>query len=502
MKKYPEITVDSRGCGSGKTTSHIYPLLAERAKRFERTLVVVAGIILQDEYQAELRKRYGIDIKCVNSENMNNHEMAISVVSKAAAAMRNHDNTIVCITNECFKRFQLDDYTRSQWHLIIDEAIDPFRSIRYDRNKSDINWDTCFKATEIPIAGDYWQTEVIEENLDSFAYNSDTMRMMRDPQWISLMKISDRDALANLTRDRAEIIQMLKPELFAEWRSCHVAAGAFEHTFMSDWFKLHQIPHQVIYGFEKQSLPMVYHNIEGLTWSKTKAASIEHQITVREYQDYVNEFCANLNTIPLALRNNNSKNSLTRETRLKHNPHGLNKYSNRVAISLETALNPSPAYRAFLRDYLGLTDQQITVRFSSYLFYQCVMRTALRLQNNTTTCHVFCLDEATVSGLLEFMEPIDKKAGHVYIPSSYRSKAMTDAERAKRYRDRVRHETSISRSRENVTESGDNRAGIFAAVKKQLTHQKSTSQTDKLNQLLKTIRIGQNSTQRSPKSLN
>jgi len=311
-----------------------------------------------------------------------------------------------------------------------------------------------------------------------------------DPQWISLMKISDRDALANLTRDRVEIIQMLKPEIFTEWRSCHIAAGAFEHTFMSDWFRLHSIPYQVIYDFEVQKLPMVYHSIENLNWSKTKSASVEFQEVLREYHDYVNGYCAQLKTIPLALRNNNSKNSLTQETRLKHNPHGLNKYSNRIAISLETALNPTPAYRAFLRDYVGLDDRQITVRFSSYLFYQCVMRTALRLQNNKITCHVFCLDEKTVQGLLEFMTPIDAKTGHVAIPSSYRAKTpMSSTERVRKYRNR-RNESSISLLEVSLHTNAN--SGVFAAVDQQLKlrHTKNTTQTDKLNRLLQTIKIG------------
>ena len=66
------------------------------------------------------------------------------------------------------------------------------------------------------------------------------------------------------------------------------------------------------------------------------------------------------------------------------------------AVSLETALNPSGEFVSWFKQNLDLKETQVTSAFSSYMFYQILMRTCLRTSDNEQSCHVFILDHKTL----------------------------------------------------------------------------------------------------------
>jgi len=497
MTQYPEITVDSRGCGSGKTFKYIYPLLAQRALRFERTLVVVAGIELQKEYYTQMNDLYGIQVRVINSEDRWQDDA--STVARIASAMRNLDNTIVCITHQAFQRYQVELESKLSWHLIIDEAFDPIRAHRYRRKLSNFDWGLVFTSWDDPIRlnGEYFRARVREDYLDSFSENSETMRMLVDPMWQTHMSLDTYAALSNPeSRDEVEVFQLLDPEIFTGWQSIHLAAGAFHHTFMSDWCHHFEIPYKVIEEFVPQELPFVLHTINKLNWSKSKENDQRYQTVRQEYTDYVKNFCAHNNLRPLVLRNKSSKQYLPNQYALKHNPHGLNGLSDYRVISLESALNPTKNYTGFLKDFLGLEKNQITIRFSAYLFYQCAMRMALRKEGNTQLCHVFCLDNKSAIQLTQFMIP-DSQGGIADIPTSWIAPedALSESERNKRaYLKRKQNSHVLSKSLletacENTSDISPNspNQAIWGAVNKSLTRSrnaKGDQQREKLARLL------------------
>jgi len=428
-----KITVDARGCGEGKTTTGIYPLIERAVKYTQLTLVVVPSIRLQQEYQ----KRFGNQVLVING---------FGAVNQAIDAVINRSYSVVIITTECWMRLSVSDPIKSQWNLIFDETIMPFRTIRYDRRHSRFAWTDIITARLTPeeLQYDdvsYWPIIINEQRIDNWTRTSEAIQHLLDERYESF---AGQKTLFQLTTEtaagRVEIFQQLRIGTVLGWASLHIAAAAFEYTMMAAWFRRAGLTWNTIQEFTHRDLPVRFHHIVGLNWSKSKQLSPEYRVLQQEYLDYVNKYCAEHNLKPLALRNNSNSLTLENEIKINHNPHGWNELKDSAAISIETALNPSKEFNRWLRDYIGMTDKEITVAFSSYLFYQAIMRTRLRNQGNTDVVDVFVLDEKTLSGLFEFicsgLESADQVSEmNIAIPSAYIKRTpMTATERSlKRY---------------------------------------------------------------------
>jgi hypothetical protein len=95
--------------------------------------------------------------------------------------------------------------------------------------------------------------------------------------------------------------------------------------------------------------------------------------------------------------------------------HGSNSYRNRKHIAITTAINPHEATRAFLKKVCKLSDFDIKQHFTTNLYYQAIMRTALRMRNNTDDVHVYCIDGQVAMWLdTEYFE----NATFKYIPDT------------------------------------------------------------------------------------
>lgn len=428
------IQVDARGCGEGKTTLGIYPRIQELVRNGERVLIVVPSIKLQEQYQRNLKLQHHIDVKVINSQGRNAEDYS-STGKQLGSAMINLDNQVICITSETFKRVEIPQFNRQHWHLIVDEAFPVVRSIVYERKNSDFNWAQFMTSEGFPV-GPYWNIVVDESRLDNWSRSSDQIQQLIDPHWSNWATMEVFQELLNESteRQRWEIIQEMRPDIFVDWSSVHIAAAAFEHHHMSRWFKRHGIYYTTQTPFEPRELPIIIHTINDLNWSKYKARGGKYDGVLDQYQDYVQETCDQLGLKLLTLRNNDNLRKFNEETRINHNPHGINEYTSYRAISLESAINPSEEYQRFMTEVLGMEEisgrRQITTDFSAYLFYQCVMRTAARLPDNDQTVHVFGLDEKTLVALTNFFIPKDA----TNIATDYVGKQpLTRAEMNKRY---------------------------------------------------------------------
>lgn len=438
-----KITVDSRGCGEGKTTLGIYPLIRRYQALNELTLLVVPSHKLQDEYQIEFQNEITI---------IRGHGAVLALYE----ALENKLTSVICITEECWRRSDINQKYKQQFNLIIDEAINPFRSVAYDRKKSQFDWTTIFQMnlTELQRFDElnYYPFTIDESAIDNWTQSSEAIKRLTDKNYTSEMSAKTYDKLKNgVVIGRAEIFQQLKIEMIENWRSVHIAAAAFEYTMMNAWLNFHKKSYRITHEFNTRELPVKFHFIEGLNWSKKKQLDPAFAPIKEEYKNYVNEYCSSRNKRPLALRNKISNTILENEQKINHNPHGWNQFRDFTAISLESALNPTAEFKKWLEFRIGMAEKQVTRAFSAYLFYQCIMRTCLRNQGNTTEVDVFCIDEKTLSQIFLFITPIKFSHAAVAIstnniPSSYVKKIpkipMTSTERSRKRRLKQKETTS------------------------------------------------------------
>jgi hypothetical protein len=235
--------------------------------------------------------------------------------------------------------------------------------------------------------------------------------------------------------------------MFEDWACVNIAAAAFEHTFLHHWFQICGFDIHIERPFVKQKRHIRLHTMalpDGLKWSNRKRT--QYPEILDDYHAYVN---ANLPKPILAVRNNAEGRRLINEVRLGHNAHGNNGYTDYTAISLETALVVTPTLNEFYTRQIGLTAQQVVTAFSAYTFYQLVMRTALRLADNTQAVDVAILDHQTTVELANFLDwPIDDTLQAIRTrwqpPQKPRGRprrnpngsAMTGAERKRLWRER------------------------------------------------------------------
>jgi hypothetical protein len=416
-----KITVDSRGCGEGKTTTCIYPFIRSAIELNELTLLIVPSIKLQNEYQKEFQNQ----ITVING---------FGAVKATLEALINKPTPIVCITQECWLLSQINDVIKSQWNLIIDEAIMPFRSLKYDRRGSVFDWSSIIQLniSELQAMDDtnYYPITINEPAIDNWTRTSEAIKDLMDPNYTSEMGVKTWDQLQTETGSgRVEIFQQLRIEMVQAWRSIHIAAAAFEHTMMSYWLKHHKLNYTIGIEFIERELPVRFHHILGLDWSKSKQLDARYNIVQQEYKNYVNQYCRAKGIKSLALRNNSSSMVLDNEQKINHNPHGWNEFRNYTAISLESALNPTKEFSRWLQYRIGMEYDAITLAFSAYLFYQSIMRTCLRNKDNQTEVDVFVIDEKTLFALMKLMIT-NLKDGIIEIPTSYvKPQAMTSNER-------------------------------------------------------------------------
>ena len=239
----------------------------------------------------------------------------------------------------------------------------------------------------------------------------------------------------------------LDASMLMGWISAHIAAAAFETTFMSMWLKATGLSYITKVKFIPHSQSPVMH-IPNDTFSWSKYRRNLQPSVLPEFYRYVEQ---QLHGAPcLVVRNNDELTAkLSNEIKLTHNVHGMNNFSSCTAVCLSTALKSSWTFNSFLKQRgvdagikEDVIDKFIARAFASYMFYQILMRSALRVEGNQIPVHCFILDTEVALGLLDYFDssnqanPVrffDLKALQGQ-PRKKSKIAMTSAERQKRYR--------------------------------------------------------------------
>lgn len=400
------INVNSQQCGAGKTTQWIYPNIRKLLLQSQKVLLVVPSIDLQIQY-AETFTRH---ITVINNQNS-------ASVSKAIYEAFDNGNKFICITHQAFEQLALSFTVKRNYNLIIDEVINPIRlqKINFDADNKympNFKFSNIFKFKDKEYFShkdvDYtkdksWhKLNVAKVNDLPFLVESKKWKDLLHDNFISYMQYENYMNLCKQNKKQISIIQELNPVIMMHWVDVYVAGAAFECTFMRYWMDYNELEYDVVEKFEQHDTKIRLHapSIDDFKWSKHKKN--KHTEILDKYHKYVKANTTN----PLVIRNNDEVREIAGEVRVSHNVHGMNLINkhNIISVSLETALVPDYQLKDFYRNVLDMKDKQITKAFSSYLFYQVVMRTAIR---DDIPVDVFALDVNTIVGLIDFFSDIE-----------------------------------------------------------------------------------------------
>lgn len=488
MKRTP-ITVDARGAGQGKTRHGIYPMLARLAMTNVPTLIVVPSQLLQEQYCTDNPK---LQIKLINSAQDTGSGQNVSAEILKALANR---VPMVIITEEAFRRTHISWDIKCDYTLIIDEAINPYSieelhidpkiALQLDKVLSLSGEATAWSSFEQQIqpeldrmlaegtvtASDYsefapssWASlkRIAVESSSIFEESLQWRRLMNPNTrlwvtWQHWQKIKSGD-----TRELSIAVE-LSDSMLNGWISVHIAAAAFETTFMSMWLKANRVGYRIDVPFvPHKQVPAFHLPADQFSWSKYRR-NVQPDV-LPEFYRYVE---GQLQGSPcLVVRNNDELSAkLSNEQKITHNVHGINSYSDSTAVCLSTALKTGWSFKAFLTqqaEMAGLLDEKIdgfiAGAFGSYMFYQILMRSALRVEGNSKPVHCFLLDHEIAIGLMSYfdMDTFVKKAIYFSLtcmanPPRKRTKiAMTAAEKQRRYRQRKARNAHVAAASRSV----------------------------------------------------
>ena len=465
--------VDSRRCASGKTRDGLptaiidkgieqstWALIKARYEMGDRVFVVLPSLFLCEDYERELTsyldELLGIpdsiekmfyksnQLKVITSKTSKNVQLDL----KHALLSR---TMIIVITQAAFleseilsseKRWQAHRSDKDAvgftegYHLIIDEAIEPYRELQYYHEKDcvvNFDWAENSEMLEAPDLAVEWKQIWFSDKLrgNVMTDGSEVIRGMANKNWRNRMLEEDYKKFTGVVEraKRVSIIQELQPEIFSHWMSIRVASAKFEVTFMRYWMDAHKlewtIPPKL--KFVPHSTPVLItgNGDTDFKWSSYKQQNEPELIA--QFADIVTPIVGDE---PVLVLRNNGENKIyqkvititdengkeqqvEQENKVPHNCAGGNQWRHIKFVSLESALNPTPKLNEFLYSVYGISTKGnldgarrdlVHMARTVYTFYQTVMRSCLR-ENQPAT--VLCLDNRVILGLSEFFDNIE-----------------------------------------------------------------------------------------------
>jgi len=431
------IQIDSREAGAGKTTEGIYPRVRELFGRGQQILIVVPSVRLQEQYSSGLSDLRN-NMVVINSGNAN-------AVTESLIGALYRNESIIIITHQAFRQTVIPYDLKSKYHLIIDEALDPW-SVEEVKASTDelVSLSKAFSISESERCNQYallTRSGVSSSLLDGRQWK--TLMSANNDLYVDIDSWNQASDVSG-NRQKIYIYVQLSQSIMERWRSIWVAAAAFDKTFMHIWFDLIGYEQEFVHEFSRHKRNIHIYTHKDFTWSRD----------TRKRQPLVlTEFLRQVDTTRgvesiLMLKNNDEVQCITNSTKLEHNAHGINEFSHHTNICLASAINPSPAYKGFLTNRLASSDigftwtdgdveKFIVGAFTAYNFYQLVMRTNLRVRGSDQLVRVFVLDSRVAVAFSDYFEIDNPVRQYHFWDSSYIKPAkkapMTGAERKRRH---------------------------------------------------------------------
>lgn len=455
------ITIDARRCGAGKTrgennnphdTRSINYKINALIEDNEKVLVVLPGIHLIKEYKEQFPYA-----KAIYSDVASN-------VSNELFESISDGKRLIIITHKAFLQQQIHSGTKQHYHLIIDEAFDPWKEQTISSERKDIifDWEEHTVINNAYFDTEYCELEFVDLATNNITCDSNIVRDLTNKNWLNYVNWYQYIELTSVGKKRVSVIQELNPIILAGWKSIHIGAAAFDRTFLAMWMDKHNLSYEVIYKFVKHKTSIkIYYPI--LSNDKELKNSKHKKFTCPWIREQFNEFVGGVTEPVLRLKNNSDKfGAFKKEYCIKHNVAGINEYSDVEHVSLESVLNPSPELMTWFKNqwFLACEDDKearVYTARTGYLYYQVLMRSCLRRGHKAT---VYTMDSRAPVDLSYYFDDIEFEEYMLNSPVSRVNKAipLTSTERSQVKRFREKYPIHQNKSPQEVIDLIKNKA--------------------------------------------
>jgi hypothetical protein len=427
-----QIQIDSRRCGAGKTTTTLYNQIDTCLLTNQKAIIVVASTDLQLQYKNHYKNKLLVI----------NHLCCTSSVSKEIVDALTNNIQLICITKQSFLMLNISDL-KNGYNIIQDETLtDLIMCIdvpTYHNNRlGTINWFNHFKLSDDDKAkmsthmsnkdytnNTFYKLSVVK-SLDDLIFKSSThYQTIINKNYDWYISPYDYKSMYNIKDDGEDdatsftLFGIIKADIITGYDKSCIAAAAFEKTTMYWWLRHHHISTSFLddHTFIPHHTKIRVHHTNLLTWSLTKRKrqakmidSIDNQIS-----DYIRDIIKDDSIIVLSNKDGlTDLNKYSNQININHNAHGLNsdELTSCYNISIESAILPSKQYASFLKDILlkdveDDKDNIITHIYYANNYYQIIMRSALRNQNNTDIVNIYVRDLKVAEAMSYYFSDID-----------------------------------------------------------------------------------------------
>ena len=366
-----KIIVNAASAGSGKTFNSKNVI---RLKDKEKFLVIVPSINLANEYA---------DVGTViHSENATD--------SVSAEVFANLDKRVIIITHKAFLLNKFKHVICGQRHIIQDEEMTVYSQFDI-RLKIHLPWKDMFTYTP---SGRWFKLTPNLKPLAIYLADADTMdntevinQVLHTPQVIYIL--SDDLETAQTA------YQYISPDIFNKSKSITLNSANFKNLMQYHiWKNMFGVEFEFAREFVKYDAPnLQFYNAE------QKYNSITYNKDHEDIRAQVISFTQKIvTTNPLIYVDNNNfkKVEIPNWTRIKHNAHGLNAFSQVEHIAFLSAINLNNTLISYITEHVEITADQLRNATLGEMAHQIIMRGSLRNGRNTdrnNKCNVFLMEK-------------------------------------------------------------------------------------------------------------
>lgn len=399
-------------CGAGKTTSLINFYKDRIARTDSRLVIAQPTIDLMKATAERFREALGVEATLVYSPSRNE-----PAAPKFKAALENRDVKLILVThatliaNPNFKKANADNT-----YLIIDEipSIEEAMDVQLNTYKDILasNLDVVpskvssyFRLVRNQESEmfDTIRTDLNDQVVKSFEEIFDAVNNPHRDAFVST-DAWDKFVDTELKSYQLTVHLVLLPTLFFRWTNVIImganfldsmlykAWSTFDDVTFSEWEHSKDLPS--IHSEETGTRATIYYCIEQI-WSK----SIEEKYGVLSIVS--GEVAEHFSDRPFIYAVNNSTDVTTIAPLMASGieapviSHGINAYRHIHNAVFTPALNDTPQHLSFIAQYFGIEKGVISESKSFETAYQFVMRTSLRMPDETAPVEVVVMDERT-----------------------------------------------------------------------------------------------------------
>jgi hypothetical protein len=471
-------TVDALS-GSGKTYAAIR-YAVERARIYEKFVIVQPSKdLIQQSYKDCLsvkdEQKANISVNWIDSDARRKTSVQGEIINHLKA-----DNTrgeILFITHAAFLAMPNWRYAHN-WNVLFDEL--PVVDKEFTRNVPTSHPIVTDHISADSDGSDYYQLMAKDPKglkaLRGIAENpkkDEVLEVFRDmanvvisPHWEVFAKKENWDRVMNGDSEDGKnqllCFGLRKPTIFQRFKSATVMGAMLTESVMYKLWPDRNVtfePHPVIEQKARDRMP-AHENGKHLTiryffeqrWSKNfRDTSVNENGNAIGQMEYIRRKMSEMLTSEpfLWVANKDVPDAYMKEftesIRLSNSPHGLNQYQDIHNVVFLSALNPRTPHFKFMK-YCGINGDDLRDALVHQSTYQAVMRSSLRNPDSTEPKTVYVSDKQTAEWLaISFPGcAIGQIANPAETPKKRNGrppegdKAMTPAEKQKRYREKLK----------------------------------------------------------------